>query len=160
MSITRFPFVVSVNAASGAAPTDRRFDLMKYLLTLYGDESRYADFTPEQMAENMKSWDRYTQDAIDAGVHLGGEGLQPSATATTVKLEKSGDQIVSDGPFAETKEQLGGFYLLDCKDLDDAIAWAKRIPLHEGTVEVRPVMDYEAVSSQLHANDAKAEAGR
>jgi hypothetical protein len=133
---------------------------MKYLLTLYGDESRFADRTPEQMAEGMKAWDAYTQDAIDAGVHLGGEGLQPSATATTVQIQESGDQIVSDGPFAETKEQLGGFYLLDCRDLDEAIGWAKKIPMPGGTVEVRPVMDYEAVGSQAHSNETKAEAGR
>ena len=129
---------------------------MKYLLTLYGDESRFADRTPEQMAEGMKAWDAYTQDAIDAGVHLGGEGLQPSATATTVQIQESGDQIVSDGPFAETKEQLGGFYLLDCRDLDEAIGWAKKIPMPGGTVEVRPVMDYEAVGSQAHSNEAEA----
>jgi hypothetical protein len=132
---------------------------MKYLLALIGDESRWADLTPEQQAEGMKAWDRFTQDAIDAGVHLGGEGLQPSSTATTVKIQESGDPIVSDGPFAETKEQLGGYYLLDCKDLDDALAWAKRIPLPPGgTVEVRPVMDYEEVGSELHDNQARAEA--
>jgi hypothetical protein len=129
---------------------------MKYLLTLYGDESRWGDLTPEQQTEGMKQWDGYTTAAIEAGVHLGGEGLQPSATATTVKIEESGNQIVTDGPFAETKEQLGGYYLLDCKDLDDAISWAKRIPMPGGTVEVRPVMDYEAVGSQAHSNEAEA----
>jgi hypothetical protein len=133
---------------------------MKYLLTLFGDESRYAELTPEQQAEGMKAWDSYTRDAIDAGVHLGGEGLQPSATATTVKIQESGEPIVSDGPFAETKEQLGGYYLLDCRDLDDALAWARKIPMPGGSVEVRPVMDYEAVGSQLHSNESKAEAGR
>jgi hypothetical protein len=129
---------------------------MKYLLALIGDESRYADLTPEERAEGMKQWDRFTQDAIDAGVHLGGEGLQPSATATTVQIQESGDHLVTDGPFAETREQLGGYYLLDCKDLDDALAWAKRIPMPGGTVEVRPVMDYEAVGSAVHTNTAEA----
>jgi hypothetical protein len=133
---------------------------MKYLLALIGDESRWADMTPEQQAEGMKAWDAFTQAAIDAGVHLGGEGLQPSSTATTVRIQAAGDPIVSDGPFAETKEQLGGYYLLDCKDIDDALAWAKRIPMPGGAVEVRPVMDYEAVSSELHHNEARAEAGR
>jgi hypothetical protein len=133
---------------------------MKYLLTLYGDESRMADMTPEQQAAGMQAWDDYTRSAIDAGVHLGGEGLQPSSTATTVQIRESGDPIVSDGPFAETKEQLGGYYLLDCRDLDDALGWARKIPMPGGTVEVRPVMDYEAVGSQLHSNEAKAEAGR
>jgi hypothetical protein len=129
---------------------------MKYLLALFGDESRWADVTPEQQAESMKAWDAFTTSAIDAGVHLGGEGLQPSATATSVQIKESGDPVVTDGPFAETKEQLGGYYLLDCKDLDDALAWAKRIPMPGGTVEVRPVMDYEARGSEAHSNTAEA----
>jgi hypothetical protein len=133
---------------------------MKYLLALIGDESGFSDRSPEEQAQAMKAWDAYTQDAIEAGVFVGGEGLQPSANATTVKIQESGDPIVSDGPFAETKEQLGGYYLLDCKDLDDALAWAKRIPMPGGAVEVRPVMDYEAVGSDKHTNEAKAEAGR
>ena len=129
---------------------------MKYLLTLYGDESRMTDRSPEEMQEGMKQWDAYTSETKDAGAFLGGEGLQPSATATTVKIKESGDQVVSDGPFAETKEQLGGFYLLECKDLDEALAWAKKIPMPGGTVEVRPVMDYEAAGSEMHANEAGA----
>jgi hypothetical protein len=133
---------------------------MKYVLSLIGDESRFADMTPEEQSESMKAWDAYTRATIDAGVHLGGEGLQPSSTATTVRIAVNEEPIVSDGPFAETKEQLVGYYLLDCKDLDDALAWAKRIPMPGGDVEVRPVMDYEARGSELHHNDATAEAGR
>ncbi|MGH2962923.1 MAG: YciI family protein [Solirubrobacterales bacterium] len=129
---------------------------MKYLLTLWGDESRFADQTPEQMQEGMKRWDAYTRAAEDAGVHLGGEGLQPTATATTVEIAQSGDPIVSDGPFAETKEQLGGFYLLECSDLDEAIGWARKIPMPGGKVEVRPVMDYEARGSEVHTQEAEA----
>jgi hypothetical protein len=129
---------------------------MKYLLALIGDESRYAEATPEQMKDSMAAWDGFTKAAIDAGVHLGGEGLQPSATATTVQISESGAPVVSDGPFAETKEQLAGYYLLDCADLDDALAWAKRIPMPGGTVEIRPVMDYEARGSELHSNAAEA----
>ncbi len=129
---------------------------MKYLLTLWGDESRFADRTPEQMQENMKHWDAYTIETKDAGAFLGGEGLQPTATATTVQIEANGDHIVSDGPFAETKEQLGGFYLLECDNLDDAIAWAKKIPMPGGKVEVRPVMDYEAAGSGAHSQEAGA----
>jgi hypothetical protein len=133
---------------------------MKYLLALIADESQFVDRTPEQQAEVMASWDAFTRAAIDAGVHLGGEGLEPSSTATTVRIQPSGEPIVSDGPFAETKEQLAGYYLLDCKDLDDALAWAKRIPMPGGTVEVRPVMDYEAAGSELHHNETRTEAGR
>jgi hypothetical protein len=124
---------------------------MKYLLAIIGDESRFADMTPEEGQENMKAWDAYTRDAIDSGVHLGGEGLQPSSTATTLRFQ-GGEQLITDGPFAETKEQLGGYYLLDCTDLDDAIAWAKKLPVGDGgAVEVRPVMDYEAAGSEVHS---------
>jgi hypothetical protein len=129
---------------------------MKYLFALFGDESRWGEVTPEQRAESMRQWDAFTTATIEAGVHLGGEGLQPSANATTVKIEESGDHVITDGPFAETKEQLGGYYLLDCKDLDEALAWAKRIPMPGGVVEVRPVMDYEAVGSEVHTNSAEA----
>jgi hypothetical protein len=146
-----------VNAANGAAQQGR-FNLMKYLLTLWGDETRFGQLTPERQAAGMREWDSYTRAVIDAGVHVGGEGLQPSSTATTVQIQEAGEPIVSDGPFAETKEQLGGYYLLDCPDLDAALAWAKRIPMPGGTVEVRPVMDYEAVGSELHTNDTKVEA--
>lgn len=129
---------------------------MKYLLSLWGDESRYADRTPEELAANMKDWDAYTIEVQEAGAFVGGEGLQPTATATTIQIQPSGDHIVTDGPFAETKEQLGGFYLLDCKDLDEAIAWARKIPMPGGKIEVRPVMDYEAAGSSEHAQEAEA----
>jgi hypothetical protein len=129
---------------------------MKYLLTLWGDESRFAELTPEQMRENMKHWDAYTTAVKEAGAFLGGEGLEPTATATTVQIEPSGDHIVTDGPFAETKEQLGGFYLLDCEDLDEAIGWAKKIPMPGGKVEIRPVLNYEAVGSAVHTQEAEA----
>ena len=127
---------------------------MKYLLALFGDESRYAEATPEQMKDAWRRGTASRKAAIDAGVHLGGEGLQPSATATTVRSTRAATPVVSDGPFAETKEQLGGYYLLDCEDLDDALAWAKRIPMPGGTVEIRPVMDYEAGGSEVHSNEA------
>ena len=122
---------------------------MKYLFTLFVDESRFEDRTPEQMKENMLRWDAFTREAMDAGVHLGGEGLQPSPTATTIR-RGSGEPVVTDGPFAETKEQLGGYYLLECRDLDEAISWAKKIPLEAGAIEIRPVMDYQAAGSELY----------
>jgi hypothetical protein len=131
---------------------------MKYLLTLWGDESRGADRSPEEAAEAMKAWDAYTKEAHGAGAFVGGEGLQPTATATTVQIREGGDPIVTDGPFAETKEQLGGFYLLDCKDLDEALEWARKIPMPGGKVEVRPVMDYEAWGgSEVHTQEAGAQ---
>jgi hypothetical protein len=118
---------------------------MRYLLTIYGDESGWNDVTPEQSQGIMDAYNAFGRAAQDAGVLLGGEGLQPTSTATTVRV-RGDETVTTDGPFAETREQLGGYYLLDCKDLDEAIGWAARIPgAQQGCVEVRPVMDYEAM---------------
>jgi hypothetical protein len=129
---------------------------MKYFLALIPDSFAGSERTPEQAQEAMKAWDAFTNETTEAGAFLGGEGLQAPETATTVRLQQSGEPIVSDGPFAETKEQLGGYYLLDCKDLDEALEWARKIPMPGGTVEVRPVMDYEAAGSSAHRNEAEA----
>jgi hypothetical protein len=80
-------------------------------------------------------------------VFVGGEGLQGVSTATTVRV-RDGERLLTDGPYAELKEQIGGYYLLDCKDLDDALNWAAQIPEAKvGAIEVRPVMDYEAMEA-------------
>ena len=121
---------------------------MKYLLTIYADESRYATMTPQDSAALMEAYGRFGQEAQEAGVLLGGEGLQPTATATTVRV-KDGEALFTDGPFAETREALGGYYLLDCPDLDSATGWAAKIPdATGGAVEVRPVMNYEAMGNE------------
>ena len=121
---------------------------MRYLLTIYGDESGWNDITPEQSQQIMAAYGAFGQEAQAAGVLLGGEGLQPTSTATTVRV-RGGETLTTDGPFAETREQLGGYYLLDCKDLDEAIGWAAKIPgAHDGSVEVRPIMDYEAMGRE------------
>ena len=117
---------------------------MRYMLTIVGHEGGRDDATPEEMQEEMGRWQAFTDEIRASGAFIAGEGLAPSATATTIHIGDDGERTTTDGPFAETKEQLGGYYLLDCKDLDEALAWAKRIPMPGGTVEVRPVMDYEA----------------
>jgi hypothetical protein len=121
---------------------------MKYLLTIYVDESRYATMTPEESAQLMSGYGAFGREAQEAGVLLGGEGLQPTATATTVRV-RDGETLLTDGPFAETREQLGGYYLLDCADLDEANRWAAKLPdAASGAVEVRPVMDYAAMDGE------------
>ena len=114
---------------------------MKYMLTLIGEEGGWDDVTPEQMQAEMSRWEAFGKELEQAGAFIAGEGLQESATATTIRLEGD-ERLVTDGPFAETKEQVGGFYLLECENLDEAIAWAKKVPLSGGGIEVRPVMDY------------------
>jgi hypothetical protein len=116
---------------------------MRYMLTIVGEEGGWEDTTPEDMKAGMQAWFTYTEDLNAAGVFVAGEGLQESATATTVRASDDGGRVVTDGPFAETKEQLGGFYLIDVDDLDAAIDWAKKVPIRGGGVEVRPVMNYD-----------------
>jgi hypothetical protein len=131
---------------------------MKYLLTIYAEESRFADMTPEQSGALMEAYTRFGTEAQEARVLLGGEGLQPTATATTVRV-RDGETLLTDGPFAETREQLGGYYLLDCRDLDEAASWAARIPdAAIGAVEVRPVMDYEAMGVERSEERRAAQA--
>jgi hypothetical protein len=114
---------------------------MRYLLALYGDENAQPDGPPDPAAL-VEPWTEYGKKITSAGVYVAGEALTESSTATTLRIGAGGEQVVTDGPFAETKEQLGGFYLLDCSDLDEAIEWAKQLPMDQGAVEIRPVMDY------------------
>ena len=130
---------------------------MKYLLALISEEGGMEDASPEEMKEVMDRWSSYSQTAVDNGAFVAGEGLQPSSTASTVHIKDGEPSDVTDGPFAESKEQLGGFYLLECKDLDEALDYAKKIPFQDGHVEVRPVMDYEGSGYEEPAQ-AKASA--
>ena len=116
------------------------------------------DASPEEMKVVMDQWSAYSREAVDKGAFLAGEGLQPSATASTVRITEGKEPTVTDGPFAESKEQLGGFYLLECKDLDEALEYAKKIPFRDGHVEVRPVMDYEGTGYEEPAEAAEATA--
>ena len=112
---------------------------MRYLLLIYGNEQTWAAKSPEAQAAEMDAWWKYTADLEQSGQHLAGAALQPIATATTVRLA-NGRPLVADGPFAETKEQLGGYYIVDVPDLDAAISWATRCPAaSHGAVEVRPI---------------------
>jgi hypothetical protein len=129
---------------------------VKFLAIIFNDESQYANETPEDLAASFQAHGEFIEAAGKAGVHLGGEGLQPVATATTVRV-RDDERMLTDGPYAETKEQLGGYYLLECKDLDDALDWAARIPeAKTGAVEVRPVMDYDALQAQAASTESSA----
>ena len=130
---------------------------MKFIALIYADESHYVDATPADTAAIFQAHGEFGAAAREAGVFDGGDGLQGSATATTVRV-RDGERLLTDGPFAETKEQLGGFYLLECDSLDEAIEWAAKIPgAATGSVEVRPVMNYDAVSGQDAQQSAAAQ---
>ena len=109
--------------------------MAKFMLLIHTDVKRWADtdveITPEDMA--------YTQALKDAGVHVDGAALHPAESA---KIVAEGG-VVTDGPFAEAAEQLGGYYVLDCADIDEALEWAAKIPGSSGAIEVRPVVEYE-----------------
>src|SRR5215471_4029791 len=112
---------------------------MQFLLMIYGSETGMLSASKETSERTMAAYKAYTEAMKKAGVYLGGNRLKPTASATTVRAS-DGKTSVSDGPFAETKEQLGGYYLIDAPDADAALSWAARCPAARyGTVEVRPV---------------------
>jgi hypothetical protein len=116
---------------------------MKYVATIYSDERIPENRSEEEYQAVNQAYIDLIGEMQQKGVMLGGEALQPTATATTVRV-RGRERQVTDGPFAETKEQLGGFFLLECKDLDEAIDWAAKIPgAAEGCVEVRPVIVFD-----------------
>ncbi len=115
---------------------------MRYLCLIYLDEKVHAAMAEEEMGAMMEAYGKFSVELEQAGAMLGGEALQPTDTATTVQVRNS-KTLTTDGPFAETKEQLGGYYMVEAKDLDEAIAWAAKIPgAADGSVEVRPIMEF------------------
>jgi hypothetical protein len=119
---------------------------MKYALLIYASEQAWANQTEEEGQAQFQEYMAFSKDIVDRGIYQSGEALQPTATATTVRV-RDGERLTTDGPFAETKEQLGGFYVVEAKDLDEAIEIAARIPdVRGGSIEVRPVMEIDMPS--------------
>jgi hypothetical protein len=115
---------------------------MKYLLLIYTQESHEAAMTKEEQDTYMGGYFAFTKETRDRNLFEGGEALQSISTATTVRV-RDGQTVITDGPFAETKEQLGGYYLLNCKDLDEAIEMAAKIPgATHGSIEIRPIVEF------------------
>lgn len=113
----------------------------QYMLLIYDDPTGQP--SPEQMQAEMPKWFAYGEELTKAGAMVAGDALHPTTAATTVR-QRSGERLVTDGPFAETKEQLGGYYLIDVADLDAALGWAAKMPnITRGSVEVRPVMKFD-----------------
>jgi hypothetical protein len=112
---------------------------MQYLLLIYGNEAGMLSASKEATGQIMAAYAAYTEAMKKAGAYVGGNRLQPTSTATTVRAPK-GKASVLDGPYAETKEQLGGYYLIEAPDLDAALSWASRCPgAAHGAIEVRPI---------------------
>jgi hypothetical protein len=112
---------------------------MQYLLMLYADPAGFVRMTPAEQQQAMAAYSAYTEALKKAGVYGGSNRLQPVSTATTVRVANGKSQVLN-GPFADSKEQLGGYYLIDVPDLDSALSWAARCPgAGHGTIEVRPI---------------------
>ncbi len=119
---------------------------MKYALLIYGDQGQGQDASPEELQAVLDEWWKYEAWLGEKGIKLAGEALQTTDQATTVRV-KDGETIMTDGPFAETKEQLGGFYLLDVANLDEALEAAAKCPgALTGSIEIRPVMEFDQPS--------------
>ena len=118
----------------------------KYAALIYTATEEQGQGTPEELEQVMNEYNEFTRAAAEAGVMVGGEALHDTDTATTVHIPsgKGGEPVFTDGPFAETKEALGGFYLFEVADLDEALKWAQQIPgAWYGRVEVRPIVEFE-----------------
>lgn len=116
---------------------------MRYLALIYSDERGVAEMTPDEKGAYVAAWMGYADEFAKSGKMLGGEALQPTLTATTVR-HGNGGNLITDGPFAETKEQLGGYFVINADNLDEAIAWAAKMPNlpRGGSVEIRPIVEF------------------
>ena len=129
---------------------------MEYMLLIYGEEGRWGSQSDEEREAMYAEYFKLSDDLRARDALLGSNELQPVATATTVRV-RDGETLVTDGPFAETKEVLGGYYLIEAESLDDAIEWAARIPsARAGKIEVRPVVDNTARAAAARSEGAGA----
>ncbi|WP_126631911.1 YciI family protein [Dictyobacter alpinus] len=115
---------------------------MRYLVLIYGNEAELANRSPEEKQAEMTAYNDFTSMIQKRGVQLGGEALHPTSSATTVRV-RQGKVLTTDGPFAETKEQLGGFYIIQSENLDEAIEIAAKVPnATDGSIEIRPIVEW------------------
>jgi hypothetical protein len=129
---------------------------MKYTLLLYTDHDEWERMSEEAQQQMLQEYTALDEELKAKGILAGGEGLEAVSTATTVRV-RDGKRTVTDGPFAETKEALGGFYVIECESLDEAIEWAERLPdARAGSVEIRPVVDYAAMGMVGSDDDGEA----
>jgi hypothetical protein len=113
---------------------------MQYMLLIHDNEQAFQSLSEAERQSIYAEYRKFSEDIAASGHYVGGSELQPTSAATTVRV-RNGKRLVTDGPFAETREQLGGYYLVEAKDLDEAIALAARIPsARSGTIEVRPLV--------------------
>jgi hypothetical protein len=136
LALARFDWVSAIQPNKGS-------NEMQYLLLIYRNDAEYGKMSSADRKQMSAEYGVFTQAIVQSGHFKAGDGLQPTTTATTVRV-RDGKMLTTDGPFAETREQLGGYYLVEAKDLDTALGLAARIPgAKTGSIEVRPVMIYD-----------------
>jgi hypothetical protein len=136
LALAPFDWVSAIQPNNGS-------NKMQYLLLIYRNEAEIGKMGPAERKQVTADYGAFTQSIVQSGHFKAGDGLQPTTTATTVRV-RDGKMLTTDGPFAETREQLGGYYLVEAKDLDTALGIAARIPCAKsGSIEVRPVMTYD-----------------
>jgi hypothetical protein len=137
---SKIGLVVSISPMVVRLSAEGETNAMEYLLLIYDNEADLAKRSEAEQAAIYQDYAKFTQSIQQSGNHRAGQQLQPVSTATTVRV-RNGKRVVTDGPFAETREQLGGFYWIQAKDLDEALAIAERIPSARiGSIEVRPLV--------------------
>jgi hypothetical protein len=134
---------------------------MKYMLLQYANPADAPHYTPEQAQIGRQEWFALLEEMKTAGVYLHNYGLAPVTDAKTVRV-RNAIPLITDGPFADTNEHLGGYFMLECKDLDEALSWAVKIPYarNGGMIEIRPVIVYTQDMRDQHARDGKTTAGK
>jgi hypothetical protein len=130
--------------------------MSRFLVSLVGDESFIEQATPEKLEEIVAEMDEFNDELVKAGVYLQGDGLGPSAEAKTLRYGEDGKPVVTDGPFTESKEQLGGFWILECKDIDEVVDWIRRSPIREGAAEIREIVETAEENIERYREQAKA----
>jgi hypothetical protein len=131
--------IVTAQAGHWLGRSQAKEIMMKYMLLLYGDEAAMQAASQEAVGQIIAAYGAYTEAMKKAGVHVGSNRLRPTSSGTTVRVANGKTQVL-DGPYAETKEQLGGYYMIEVPDLDAALSWAARCPgASHGTIEVRPL---------------------
>lgn len=126
---------------------------MQYMFLLIGEEPNWEDVSPEEMQKTLDEMGKYNDELKEAGAMVGGHGLRERATAGVVRFSEEGEATVTDGPFAETKEQLMGFWIIDAPNLDEALAWARKAPLRGEAIEVRPLVEEEGEDEKISGEE-------
>jgi hypothetical protein len=129
---------------------------MRFLVSLIGDESFMEDVDPKLMEQVVADMNKYNDELEKAGVFVQGDGLAPSSMARTLRYGEEGKAVVMDGPFTESKEQIAGFWIFECKDTDEAIEWAQKAPVESGAIEVRTIVDTAEENVELYKQQAQA----